>query len=225
MEIASGQDSIAILLANRTYLYRLLQNFFGNEPTSEAIAILNSDHTTTSFYLLSIEDSLELIKDFAEQFKSNSEETLNKCRCEYTRLFIGPNRLPAPPWESVYVMKERLIFQESTFKVRQCYLEYNFLPVHYRLEADDHIALELDFMVNLSRLAESAFEVKDMDKVRRILGDQQTFLNEHLLVWTPQYISDLQAATLHPLYQGVANMLRAFLNADRDVVKEILASL
>ncbi|MCB8816455.1 molecular chaperone TorD family protein [Desulfosporosinus shakirovi] len=74
---------------------------------------------------------------------------------EYTRLFIGPTKLPVPPWESVYVSKERLLFQESSLKVRQrqCYLNYNFLPAKYRSEADDHIALELDFMYNLSSLA------------------------------------------------------------------------
>lgn len=225
MEVESREDSSAILLANRAYLYRLLQNLFGNEPTSEAIEILTSEHTQTSLSLLSMDESFDTVRDFGEQFLENKEEALEKSRSEYTRLFIGPAKLPTPPWESVYVTKERLIFQESTLKVRQCYLKYHFLPVHYRSEADDHIALELDFMYNLSHLAETAFQEDKSDEVVKILGDQKAFLEEHLLVWVPQFVSQLEAATNHPLYEGIAFILEKFLRADLLVIDEILDSL
>ncbi|MDQ7092083.1 molecular chaperone TorD family protein [Desulfosporosinus sp. PR] len=221
----SMQGDIAILLANRTYLYRLLQSFLGNEPALKAIEILNNDHTKTSLSLLSIEKSLDLLRDFAEQLEMNKEEVIERACSEYTRLFIGPAKLPAPPWESVYVMKERLIFQETTLKVRQCYLNYNFLPVHYRSEADDHIALELDFMHNLSSLVEISFQERNMSRAREILKDQKDFLEEHLLVWVPQFISDLEAATSHPLYRGLADMLKEFLQVDSKVINEILDTL
>lgn len=222
MEIESRQGGIAILLANRAYLYRLLQNLLGNEPALEAIEILNSDHTKTSLSLLSIEESLDLVRDFAEKLVTNKEEVLDKVRSEYTRLFIGPKKLPAPPWESVYVTKDRLIFQESTLRVRQCYLKYNILPVLYRSEADDHIALELDFMYNLSALVETAFHDGRFSEVTEILTDQKSFLEEHLLAWVPQFVTDLEASTSHPLYRALASILKGFLETDRVVINEIL---
>ncbi len=155
----------------------------------------------------------------------NKDEAHERARSEYTRLFIGPAKLPAPPWESVYVLKERLIFQESTLKVRQCYLNYNFLPVHYRSEPDDHIALELDFMYNLSSLLEISFQEGKMRRASEILKDQKDFLEEHLLVWVPQFVSDLKTSTSHPLYRGVADMLNEFLQVDSTVIDEILDTL
>lgn len=225
MKTESRQDDIAILLANRTYLYRLLQNSFGNEPALETIQILNSDHTQTSLALLSLEDSLDLVRDFTEQLEENEDDALDEVRIEYTRLFLGPTKLPAPPWESVYVSKERLIFQESTLEVRKCYLKYNFLPAQYRFEADDHLALELDFMYNLSNLAEIAFQAEDIVKVRAILKDQKAFLTEHLLVWVPQFASDLEAARPHSFYRGIVSLLKRYLKTDIKVIDEILTSL
>jgi len=224
METQSRQDGIAILLANRTYLYRLLHNFFGNEPTSEAINILNSDHTQTALSLLSVEKGLDSLEDFANQMNMNGEEALDKVRSEFTRLFIGPTKLPAPPWESVYMTKDRLIFQECTLNVRKCYLKYYFVPVHFRSEADDHLALELDFMCNLSVLAETAHQVGDLSKAEEVLKDQRAFLEEHLLAWVPQFAADLKASTSHPLYLGMTSMLEEFLLADLVVIGEILDS-
>jgi putative dimethyl sulfoxide reductase chaperone len=224
MENESRQGGISILLANRAYLYRLLQNLLGNEPAIESIQILSSEHTQTSLSLLSLEVSLDLVRDFMVQFNSHQEDTLDKARSEYTRLFIGPTKLPAPPWESVYVTKDRLIFQESTLKVRQWYLKYSFLPVHYRSEADDHIALELDFMYNLSCLADTAFDEGNFNEACQILKDQKAFLEEHLLIWVPQFVTDLEAATSHSLYRGMASLLIEFLKADLAVTDEILDS-
>lgn len=225
MSLDLKRDSIAILLVNRSYLYRLLQSFFGNEPTLKVLNILYCDHTRTALELLSIEAGLHGEKDFIKQLETNKDDTLEKCCSEYTRLFIGPTTLPAPPWESVYLTKERLIFQESTLKVRQCYLKYNFLPANYRSEADDHLALELDFMANLSQLTESVFQDDKINDVIEILKDQKAFLEQHLLVWVPQFVSELEAATSHPLYREMASVLREFLQADLVVIDQILDSI
>jgi len=219
------QDSITMLLVNRTYLYRLLQNLFGNEPTLKTLHILDSDHTRTALTLLSLEDGLHGVEVFFKQLETNMEDTLEKCCSEYTRLFIGPTTLPAPPWESVYLTKERLIFQESTLKVRQCYLKYNYLPANYRSEPDDHIALELDFMANLSHLTENFFQEGKISEGVDILKDQKAFLEEHLLVWAPQFAAELEASTPHPLYQGIASIIKEFLQADLVVIDEILESI
>lgn len=221
----SIQSGVDILLANRTYLYRLLQSCFGNEPTLQAFKILSSVHTKTALSLLSMEKTFAHIQDFKKEVTLNSEESIEKAASEYTRLFIGPMKLPAPPWESVYVTKERLIFQEITLQVRQCYLKYNFLPVRYHSEADDHLALELDFMYNLSTLIETAYQEGNLNKTHEILKDQKTFLDEHLLAWAPLFVSHLENSTMHPLYLGLVSILKEFLKVDSAVIDEIMASL
>lgn len=218
-------DSIAILLANRKYLYHLLQKIFGDEPTLETLNSLNSDFTQTSLALLSMEDKLSGIKSFLSKLEQDREKELDKLCSEYTRLFLGPTKLPAPPWESVYVNKERLIFQESTLKVREWYLKYDFVPTNYRTEADDHIALELDFMANLADFAENSLENNQIDSLIKILNDQKSFLEKHMLNWVPQYVADLQASTTHPFYFEAAGILNLFLKVDHAVVTEIIREL
>ena len=51
-------------------------------------------------------------------------------------MFIGSGNLGAPPWESTYVGKEGLLFQESTLKVRHEYAESGYLPQDYSKVAD-----------------------------------------------------------------------------------------
>ena len=45
-------------------------------------------------------------------------------RQDYNQLFVGPERMTAPPYESVHRSQERLIFEQETFLVRAAYAEF-----------------------------------------------------------------------------------------------------
>jgi TorA maturation chaperone TorD len=224
-------DAIAILLANRSYLYTLLQRTFGNEPSAELLAILTGPLTKEALQLLDEEDGqlmgdyLKLLDRVGQAMTDDAEETLDKLKGEYTYLLIGPNKLPAPPWESVYVTKERTIFQESTLQVRRTYLEYSFLPANYPHEADDHLALELDFMAHLARVTEENFENKNIEEVKKVLLDQQRFLQEHLLVWIGDFAQEIQKGKTQYLYPPMATLTETLLKLDNAVIEEILPLL
>jgi TorA maturation chaperone TorD len=100
-----------------------------------------------------------LLADLKRAVALEAEAVLARLKSEYTALMIGPAKLPAPPWESAYLTRERIIFQESTLKVRRAYQKYQFLPANYPYEADDHLALELDnpnIIANAYRLRENS---------------------------------------------------------------------
>ena len=63
-----------------------------------------------------------------------------------------PLFIPAPPWESVYVREDKLLFQETTLKVRKKYRKYAFTANELHIEAENYIGLELDFMYHLNNL-------------------------------------------------------------------------
>lgn len=175
-------DGIAIVLANRHYLYELMQHVFGHEPNLELLEIATSKHTQEALMLLldeeKLNDHLAVLAEVKQAVSLDEEGMLDKLKSEYTYLMLGPNTLPAPPWESVYLNEERTIFQESTLKVRRTYLEYQFLPANYPHEADDHIALELDFMAHLGKLTQERFEEENIEEVKRLLSDQKAFLED-----------------------------------------------
>lgn len=222
-------DGIAILLANRHYLYGLLQRIFGNEPSSQLIEAATSDHSRDALRLWLNEDEsdfsdyLSLLSDVGVDFAKDREKVMDQLKSEYTYLFIGPNKLPAPPWESVYLSEERTIFQESTLKVRRAYLEYQFLPSNYPHEADDHLAMELDFMVHLSKMAFECFEEENYEEVKKILTSQKKFLKEHLLLWIKDFAQAIQNSKTHYFYPPVASLTEKILFSDDAVLQDVLS--
>jgi len=101
-------------------------------------------------------------------------------------------------------------------------LKYNLMPANFGSEPDDHLALELDFMASLSEMAEVAFNEDDNEQLLLILSDQKAFLNEHLLVWVPQFVSGIVEATENELYKGSAQLLIEFIQTDLEVISEII---
>lgn len=217
------------MLANRHYLYQLLQHIFGNEPNHGLLAIATNQHTQEALELILDEESynpnayLAPLKELRQMLSTNMEGTLDKLKSEYTYLMIGPNKLPAPPWESIYVTKERALFQESTLRVRRTYLKYQFLPANYPHEADDHLAFELDFMAHLAKLTLERFDEENVDEVKKLLTDQKAFLQNHLLVWIGDFAKDMQKSKTHHFYPQMAALTEAFLETDNLVLDELMS--
>ena len=131
---------------------------------------------------------------------------------DYTRLFIGPGEVIVPPWESVYFNKERLIFQEQTLEVRSWYRRFGLEAEHLHREPDDHIGLELAFLVHLAQLGLTEPEDGDQQaNLEQILQAQKDFLSEHLLRWGSAFCNQVcdKANTL--FYRGAAQLTHGAL--------------
>lgn len=94
---------------------------------------------------------------------------------DYTRLFVGAQRVAAPLWESVYFNRERTVFEKQTMDVRKAYREFGMEVDKYGHEPDDHLAYELLFVSKLAHDAPQDFE--------RCMAAQKRFLEAHLLTW------------------------------------------
>lgn len=92
---------------------------------------------------------------------------------DYEKLFLGPDHILAPLWESVYCSKDKIIFDETELVIRKLYNEFG-LDVK-KTEPADHLSLELAFMARLC--------VNTTLKTDEILVNQLKFLKEHLLEW------------------------------------------
>ncbi|MFU2316727.1 Tat proofreading chaperone DmsD [Rahnella sp. PCH160] len=129
-----------------------------------------------------------------------SAEDLNDA---WQRLFVGPYALPAPPWGSVYLDKESVIFGDSTLALRQ-WMRVNHIEPHLtQAEPEDHIGLML---MMSAWLAENAPQQ---------LGE---FLTAHLLPWAGRYFELLGIKAEHPWYEGVAVLAESTLNGWRQAL-------
>lgn len=224
--INTDLKEIQNLLELRVFAYDILRRTFLEEPTKELVGkfqdgIINFFPFKEEHILLT--EGTNLVHQYFETF--NMDANYEELHWDYTRMFIGPYQLPAPMWESSYVNKDGLLFQEETLRVRRFYLEYCFEPLHYGREADDHLGLELDFMYQLSNMSNELLMKEEIPQLIKILTDQRDFLNEHLLNWIPKFRSNVTNHADTTFYKGMANILNGFLIIDQTCLDEISSKL
>ncbi|MFC0229194.1 Tat proofreading chaperone DmsD [Serratia aquatilis] len=130
----------------------------------------------------------------AEGLAGNQPETLAEA---YQRLFVGPYALPAPPWGSVYLDRESVLFGDSTLRLRQ-WLRVNGIEAQRQQnEPEDHIG-------TLLMMAAWLAEEHQQTMISALLA-------QHLLPWAPRYLELLQQHAGHPFYKGVAQLAQITL--------------
>lgn len=213
------------LLETRVFVYDILRRTFLSEPSQEFLNLFMDNDFTKEFPFTeeneAIREGIDQIAVFVQEHDLRIKDNYDALHWDYTRMFIGPDKLPAPLWESAYLNKERLLFQEQTLKVRHAYLKYQFLPKEFRKEADDHLGLELDFMYQLSRLSLQYLH-QDPEGLGEVLEDQKAFLQEHLLKWVPELTAKICDSAKLSFYPAMAKILSGYLILDMEALKELL---
>jgi len=129
---------------------------------------------------------------------------------EYHRLFVGPDRLPAPPYESVY-RDGGVVMGESTSEVARRYREAGYALDPSVRGPPDHVETELAFMELLAGEEAAAWEQGDPIQAGRWQARQREFLAGHLACWAPELSGRILGATEAPFYRGLAVALREFV--------------
>jgi putative dimethyl sulfoxide reductase chaperone len=129
-------------------------------------------------------DSADVIGAMADSLAQISADDL---RLEYSRLFVGPFSLPAPPYGSVYLEDGRRLMGDSTVDVVRRYREVGIDIDPSQSDVPDHIAIELEFMSCLVHIEEEAASTGDADALKDALQRQESFLEDHLCAWVPQF--------------------------------------
>jgi TorA maturation chaperone TorD len=225
-----SDDNISILLAGRTGVYRTLQNILGNEPSKEMLEQLSAKATQSVFLLFDNEEDgfkplLETLFSAAEECLNHGSEALDRLESGFTRLFVGPGAVEAPPWESFYVRGEKAIKQRTSLEVRKAYVAQGLIPAAYPSVADDHIAIELDFLTRLAQRASDAYAINDVPATLLAVDASEMFLREHLLKWVSAFASAVANARHASFYQETAAVLEAFLPIDLEALADLQNAL
>ncbi|MBI2937571.1 MAG: molecular chaperone TorD family protein [Thaumarchaeota archaeon] len=144
---------------------------------------------------------------------------------EHTLLFIGPYRLPAPPYESVYRTAERLVMQQPTKEVRRAYRDAGLEVKGISTSPDDHVCAELEFMQHLCVKTASSLKKRKPHTAIKHLESQRKFLDEHLINWVPEFSDDILRNTKQDFYKGVALLLSGFVSSEREHIPEIIEAV
>jgi len=217
------------VLAARALAYDVLKCTFLQGPSKALLNLLIEDEFIQVFSFAStdvlIAQAVDSVKTYLRQPGVRSQENCDRLRWDYTRLFIGPGRVPAPPWESIYRNVEHLYYSTETLEVREAYRKYNLSHRNLGREPDDHLGLELDFLRQLCLMAEQKARATDQPGLTEILQDQSVFLSEHVLKWVPEWTRDVVSNAETEFYKGMAQLADAYVRFDRELTDKLLEAL
>ncbi|OEF25739.1 molecular chaperone TorD family protein [Vibrio rumoiensis] len=144
----------------------------------------------------------ELLVQFGKtlaQFKQSDIESLSMVHDEF---FAGISDMPVPPWGSVYLDRECVLFGESTTQYKQYLTELGFEFNTHNNDPLDHIGLML--MV-LGEVLEMQLEQDTKNELHRLLGF-------HLLPWSTHYLAQLTPRIPSGAYSSLIGLTQSLLS-------------
>lgn len=208
------------LMNRRAQTYGMLARLFREEVDLETLRELQGMRFPAATGSPKVDEGYHQLFDY---LKGAWEDSVTELAVDYVRTFIGHGvngYSAAYPYESVYTSERRLLMQEARAEVLAT-LRENELKRGTWNEAEDHIALELEFMAALGDRIVAAAEAGDEAEVERLLATQRNFLADHLSSWVPLMTADLRRFAQCGLYQGLASLTDGFLQVEEEFFDEI----
>lgn len=192
-------EHAAVAEINYAERYRLLSRAFG-VPDEELLAYLSTAQETFA----------GACSGLAEH--APREKYLAQLQVDYSRLFVGPFKLLAPPYGSLYLEHTGRLMGDSTVDVRMRYKEEG-LDVALS-EVPDHVAIELEFAHFLAAKAARAFQESDLDEAARCAAKRMDFLSTHLGAWVGDFAANIKEHARTAFYKALGHATEAFVMED-----------
>jgi TorA maturation chaperone TorD len=166
--------------------------------------------------------AMPYIKKMAEEIKR--VENLDALSLDFSRLFLGPYKMHAPPYGSVYLDGERQIMGESTLEVRNKYRESGLdISSDFR-NPPDHIAAELEFLYFLILKEIEAIRNSDIETTLSLIEKQSTFLRENLGAWVFEFADTIEEKAETDFYKNLARATKTFIEQNFDELSDLSVS-
>lgn len=192
-------EGALICVTRRMNTYKLLSEcyYLPDEGLREK---LNKAHILTD------ERFSKFIKDIS------MEDKLDSLKVDFSSLFVGPFKLLAPPYGSLYLEDSGTIMGDSTINVKEWYKKEG-LKIKLS-EAPDHIAIELEFIYFLISKQIEAVNNSKSDIADEYLTKQSSFLSMHPGSWIAEFTDKIIENTDTAFYKTLARATRLFIKED-----------
>ena len=202
--------------SSRMAVFRILSDcfFLPDSGLSEKLEDLE-------FNMLHVcETAVVFIQEMRKEFRASAK--LEHLEVDFSKLFVGPYQLSAPPYGSVYLEIERKMMGDSTQDVRNRYREAGLDTAKTFKDAPDHISAELEFMYYLIFKEIEALSNSNTETAIGFIQKQKSFLEDHLMVWVPEFANNIVGNAENPFYLNLAKVAVIFLNENCRIVSSVL---
>ena len=139
----------------------------------------------------------EALAEVAQTLQEGAAEGEDELVRDYTRLFRGPASLPAPPWGSVYMDRDQVMYGWTWVELRAWLRAHGIQATYEENDPEDNFARML-------ALAATVAEERPW-----LLAE---FLGDHLLCWSDHFLALLVAAPDTHTYRAIALLARTTLS-------------
>ena len=156
----------------------------------------------------SARDAMALVEQaLAEMPDSPDEQYTDELAVDYAGIYLT-HTYRASPNESVWIDEEHLERQQSMFEVREYYHRHGLGAANWRMRADDHLVLQLQFLAHLFGEGQR----------NEVFTTAARFMDDHLLRWLLPFASRCET----PFYAGINMLTGVYCEELRDLLAEIL---
>lgn len=220
-DMVSSQEMADLAMA-RSQVYGFLGALYNRIPDEKFAASLSSPETAAFLSSLGeaedapqdMREGLHHIEAYIHASKDKlADDVKTELAVERTRLLRGikPGYGPPPPYESVYIPTPHLVPGQGTLNIKNIYAESGVVLPEEIHDQPDFVGFELDFMRYLAEQEAKAWAENDMQAVMATGRKEHAFLEEHVLLWIPQFCDLMRDQAQLDFYRGVAQMTKGFL--------------
>lgn len=196
----------ALELGARAEVYRLLSRAF-HTPHDSFLGPDFLDPLKSALGLPSLStcaDEVESMRRYLLSLPSTLDLAV-----EYTRLFRGPVRAQAYPYESMYT--EGGVMGKAALEVLKQYGKAGVSLSEDFKDLPDHIAAELEFMHYLCSQELEARLGHDEPGAGHLAHLGCAFVKDHLAQWVPPFADRVAEHATTPFYLALARLTKAFI--------------
>ena len=223
--MATEQITLSDILKNRTSTYQLLTRMYMVEVDAEFLESLRNMRFPKNTGNANVDEGYRLIREFLNHADVNALDVL---AVDYARTFLGSGvsgYSAAYPFESVYTSPKRLMMQTARDEMLALYRAAGLGKSETWKDAEDHIAVELEYMTILGTRISESYNEGDEDAAIALLVSQRNFLEDHLLAWFPMMAKDMEKFPKTDFYKGLGKLTLGFLENDKEFLDDILSSV
>ncbi len=157
-----------------------------------------------------VQEAAKSLSDFAAVAILNEDQSVEDISVEWTRLFVGPPKPAAAPWESFYRADNvKSGFGPATFEMQQLLRDYELALGGDCNQYADHMGIELLLLAEMSLRAKSE---EDLDKIG-------SYMVEHPLGWIEDFEQAVAACEPDGYYRRIISLSKALMERHLEILQ------